>query len=70
MKTVDRLIEISSRIEHLENAAEWIAKESVHSDQAISQTATMIYAVAEDIQTRVTELVRKLEELNSLGLLN
>lgn len=70
MKTVDKLIEISSRIQHLENAAEWIAKETVHNDGAVSQTATMIYAIADDVQGRVTELVKKLEEINQLGPLH
>jgi hypothetical protein len=69
MKTLDRLLEISSRIEHLENAAEWIARETVHTDNTVSQTGTLICAIAEDIQARITELVKQLEEINNLGTL-
>lgn len=68
MKTMQKLLEISSRIEHLEKSAEWIAKETVHADSAVSQTATMIYSLADDIQARVTELVKAVEEYNNLGL--
>ena len=69
MKTMDKLLEISSRIEHLESAAEWIARETVHTDNTVSQTGTLICAIADDIQSRITDLVRRLEEINDLGLL-
>ena len=61
MAHIQRLLEISSRIEHLEHAAEWITKESVHGDNAISQTATLISVLAEDVQARICDLVRELE---------
>ena len=70
MKTINKLLEISSRIEHLEKSAEWIAKETATKDSAVSQTATMIYALADDVQERVTQLVKKLEEINDMGPLN
>ncbi len=63
MDTVDRLLEITSRIEHLENAAEWIARETVHSDNGISQTGTLISVLAEDVRERVFALIKELEEL-------
>lgn len=62
MDTMDRLIEISSRIEHLENAAEWIAKETVHSDSGISQTGTLIYVLADEIREQIFELAQSLEK--------
>lgn len=61
MDTVDRLMEITSRIEHLENAAEWIARETVHTDNTISQTSTLISVLAEDIKEKVYGLIRDLE---------
>lgn len=62
MDTLDRLIHISNRIEHLENSAEWIARETVHSDNGISQTATLITVLASEIRDLMCELVRDLEE--------
>jgi hypothetical protein len=61
MPHIQRLLEISSRIEHLEHAAEWITKETVQADNSVSQTATLISVLAEDVQARVCELVRELE---------
>ena len=62
MDTVSRLIQISSRIDHLENSAEWVARETVHSDNGISQTATLISVLAGEIREMVCTLVRDLEE--------
>jgi len=61
MDTVDRLMEITSRIEHLENAAEWIARETVHTDNCVSQTSTLISVLAEDIREKVYSLIHDLE---------
>ena len=63
MDTVNRLMEISSRIEHLENAAEWIARETVHVDNALSQTGTLIFVLANDLMERIYTLVRDLEKV-------
>lgn len=62
--TVDELIEISSRLEHLETAAEWITRETVNSDSAISQTGTLITVLADELRERIYELVHTLEEQN------
>ena len=67
MKTTDQLLNISSRLEHLETAAEWIAKESVHSDNAISQSGTLICVLADEVRERIFELVQELEERLSLS---
>ncbi|MBX7144417.1 MAG: hypothetical protein K1X79_08215 [Oligoflexia bacterium] len=67
MKTVNKLMEISSRLEHLESAAQWIAKETVHSDNTVSQTSTLIQTLADDIRERMLELVRELETMHSSG---
>ena len=62
MDTLDRLIHISNRIDHLENSAEWIARETVHADNGISQTATLITVLATEVRDMLCELVRELEE--------
>lgn len=62
MSTVDKILEIESRLEHLEAAAMWIAKETVHSDNAVSQTGTLITVLADELRERMVTLVRTLEE--------
>ena len=34
--SVDKLVDISNRLEQIENSAEWISREMVRSDTAIS----------------------------------
>jgi len=65
MDTMNKLLEIASRIDHLENAAEWIARESVHTDNGISQTSTLICVLADEIREKVYDLTRELENLSS-----
>ena len=67
MDTVSELLQISSRIDHLENAAEWIAKETVHSDNAVSQTGTLISVLADELREKVYELVHQLEKKKELS---
>jgi hypothetical protein len=62
MDTMTKLLEIASRIEHLENAAEWIARESIHSDNGISQTSTLICVLADEIREKVYHLTHDLEQ--------
>ena len=62
MKTLDKLLEISSRIEHLENAAEWITKETVNTDSAVSQTGTLITVLCDDLRERICQLVQDFEQ--------
>ena len=61
MQSVGKLLQISSRLDHLEQAAEWIAKEMVHSDNAVSQTGTLICVLADEVRERICNLVRDLE---------
>lgn len=61
MDTIDKLVEISSRLDHLENAAEWISKETIHSNNSASQTASLIQALSDDIREKIFELVQELE---------
>ena len=61
MDSVNKLLAITSRIDHLENSAEWITKESVHTDNTISQTGTLITVLADEIRQKVIALVQELE---------
>ena len=65
MSTVDKLMDISSRLEQLENNAEWIAKETVQTDSSVSQTSTIIMALADDVRERVCALVSELENVKT-----
>jgi len=62
MKTMEKLIDISSRIDHLESAAEWIARETVHTDNTLSQTGTLICVIADDIREKLCQLVKEFEK--------
>lgn len=64
MKTMDQILEIASRLDHLGSCAEWIARETVHTDNSVSQTGTLMSVLAEDIRERITTLVSELEELS------
>ena len=61
MDTLAELLQISSRLEHLEHAAEWITRETVHTDNAVSQTGTLISVLADELRERVYNLVHELE---------
>lgn len=61
METLEKLIDISSRIDHLENAAEWIARETVHSDHGISQTGTLICVLAEELREKLSQIFSEVE---------
>lgn len=63
MSTMDQIIEIASRLDHLSTCAEWIARETVHTDNALSQTGTLMSVLSEDIRERITNLVAELEQL-------
>lgn len=69
MNTVAKLVEISSRIDHLEQAAQWIARETVHSDNGLSQTGTLITVLADEVRERLFELIKEIEIRNSLEIL-
>lgn len=62
METLEKLIEITSRIDHLENAAEWIARETVHTDQGVSQTGTLICVLAEELREKLSQIFAEVEK--------
>ena len=66
--SVDKLVDISNRLEQIENSSEWISREMVHSYTAISQTGFLICVLADDIRKKVCALVKELEETISLTL--
>lgn len=69
MDSVNKILEITSRIEQLEQSAEWIAREMVHADSSVSQTGTYISALADDIRERLLKLVRDIEVTHA-GFIN
>jgi hypothetical protein len=66
MNSLAQLLEIASRIDHLGGCAEWIARETCHTDNSVSQTGTLIAVLAEDIREKITNLVSELEQLGEL----
>jgi hypothetical protein len=70
METVNKLSDIASRIDHLESVAEWIARESVHRDNGVSQSATLITVLADELRERICTLVKDLERGMELEKLN
>jgi hypothetical protein len=66
MNTLAQIMEIASRLDHLGSCAEWIARETVHTDNSISQTGTLMSVLAEDIREKITNLVTELEQLGGL----
>ena len=66
--SVDQLVDISNRLEQIEQTSEWISREMVHSDAAISQASALINVLADDIREKVCLLVKKLEETIDLSL--
>jgi hypothetical protein len=66
MNIFEKLLDISSRLDHLEQSAEWIAKETVHSDNGISQTGTLICVLADELREKIYALAKELEESESL----
>lgn len=61
MDTVDAIISINSRLEHLESAAQWISRETVHSDNTVSQTSTLIQVLVEDVREKIFSIIRDFE---------
>jgi hypothetical protein len=67
MNTLAQVLEIASRLDHLGTCAEWIARETVHTDNSVSQTGTLMSVLTEDIREKVNALVAELEQFNTLG---
>ena len=61
MNTLSQVLEIASRLDHISTIAEWIARETVHTDNSLSQTGTLISVLAEDIREKINALVAELE---------
>ena len=61
MESVEKLQEISLRLDHMQAAGEWLARSLVHTDSAASHTGTLITVLTEDIRGRLLELITELE---------
>lgn len=67
MRTVDKIQDICSRLDHLEEAGTWLARSLVHKDSTASHTGTLVTVIAEDIREKLLSLVADLEkEVNDL----
>jgi hypothetical protein len=62
MDTLQRLMDIASRLEQLESNADWIARETVHTDSGVSQSATLITVLSDNVRERIYALVKELED--------
>jgi hypothetical protein len=67
MNTLPQVLEIASRLDHLGTCAEWIARETVHTDNAVSQTGTLISVLTEEIRDRINNLIAELEQSAAFG---
>lgn len=64
MDTLGKILDIASRLDHLSNCADWVARETVHTDNGLSQTGTLMAVLIEDIREKMNQLVNDLEHLN------
>jgi hypothetical protein len=62
METVDKLQDIASRLEHLENIAEWISRETVQVDSGISQSGSLICTLVDQVREQIFSLVEEIEK--------
>lgn len=62
MESLEKLQEISMRIDHLESAGDWLARSMANIDGAASHTGTLVTVLAEDIRARIMDLVTELEK--------
>jgi hypothetical protein len=60
---MNKFLDIASRIDHLSQTADWIARETVHTDNCLSQAATLVNVLSEDIRERMLCLLQEMESL-------
>jgi hypothetical protein len=63
MDIMEQFLQISSRLDHLETSAEWVARETVHTDNALSQTGTLIGVLAQEVREKLCEIIAELERM-------
>ena len=61
MQSEIKLVEISRKFENLKPPPKWIISQTFKPDTTISQTGTLILTIAEDVRSKLYELVRELE---------
>ena len=60
--SIERVQDISLRIEQLENTGEWLSRVVEGYDPSAAQAAVLITSLAEDIRARLLDLVTELEK--------
>ncbi|RME61564.1 MAG: hypothetical protein D6780_01395 [Candidatus Dadabacteria bacterium] len=63
IKSTNWLEAVANRLDHLQECAEWIARTTVHTDSGVSQTATLITTLSEEIREAVINLIQEVEEV-------
>ena len=63
MDMLEQLRTVVKRLEEVDHAGEWIARETIHSDAAVSQSGSLICALAHDLQERLEEVLEAVEGL-------
>ena len=61
MNTLDKIHDISIRLEHMHQAGDWLSRTLVHADPSASHTGTLITVLVEDLRERILNLVAELE---------
>lgn len=61
MDTLEKIHEISMRLEHMHQAGDWLSRSLVHADPTASHTGTLITVLVEDLRERILTLVAELE---------
>lgn len=62
MESLSKLQEITLRLDHLESAGDWLARALVHTDAGASHTGTLVTVLADELRSRILELVTELEK--------
>ena len=57
---------IQSRLQQIDSVGEWIARETVHQDIALSQSGSYLCAMTSDLQMRVESLIVELQDIVKL----
>lgn len=66
--SIDKLVDISNRLDQIEQSAEWISREMVHTDASVAQAGALISVLADDIKEKIYLLVQKLEDTIKLAV--
>jgi hypothetical protein len=61
METLNRLNEITIRLDQIESSAEWLSRLLVQIDPSASQAGSLINTLSSDIRDRLVQLITEFE---------